>query len=172
MPTLVNPCQSHKQPSNPPIMANPGKSISIPRPFMRTICAVTHQSSNLCSSLSIHVDPVPICYKFNVNFSLQHNSLIFQSMPILVIPMPIPSHYWGHSQAQPRNKRSIRDGPWSSRRMNLVQIHQWKLIQKSAYKSPSKNNISNCIGSALAWNPTAIGAHFGPEKRRVTAAGK
>ena len=95
-----------------------------------------------------------------------------KSMPILVIPMPIPSHYWGHSQAQPRNKRSIRDGPWSSRRMNLVQIHQWKLIQKSAYKSPSKNNISNCIGSALAWNPTAIGAHFGPEKRRVTAAGK
>ena len=51
------------------------------------------------------------------------------SMPILTNPVPIPSHYWGHSQAQPRNKRSIRDGPWSSRRMNLAQMHRWKFIQ-------------------------------------------
>ena len=80
---LANPCRYRPIRANPhqsmhyPIHVNSGQSAANPWPIRDHSCrfSLTHQSSNLCSSLSIHANPCRSCANwrsiFNSNTTLQ-----------------------------------------------------------------------------------------------------
>ena len=61
--------------------------------------------ANPCQPMPIHVNPCQSMCQSQVNFSqkeslsiVQFELILTNPKPILANPMPIPSHYWGHSR--------------------------------------------------------------------------